>query len=102
MEHYLTLKKLENFMKSNIDKSKIELPTQEQLTQSIMYCNKWGIEYYKTNKMIDGFYQILSIPNELNANQVEQLYLQIETMRNTVIANNNAINEIYRIMIKKS
>ena len=56
----------------------------------------------QTNRVIDGFYQQLSIPHELNANQVEQLYMQLETMRNNVIANNNVINEIHRIMIKKS
>jgi len=54
----------------------------------------------QTNKVIDGFYQILSMPNELDANQIEQLYLQIETMRNNIIANNNSINEIYRIIVK--
>ena len=54
----------------------------------------------QTNRVIDGFYQILSMPNELTVNQIEQLYSQIETMRNNVIANNIAINEIYRIIIK--
>jgi hypothetical protein len=70
IEHYLVLKKLENFMrsnmKSNVNMSKIKVPSQEQLTQSIMYCNKWGIEYYKTNKMIDGMDK--EILNEMYGN----------------------------------
>ncbi len=54
----------------------------------------------QTNRVIDGFYQILSMPNELTVNQVEQMYIQIEMMRNNVITNNVAINEIYRIIVK--
>jgi hypothetical protein len=42
---YMT--KLENYM--NFDKYELEnikLPTNEQLTNAILYCNKWGIEYW--------------------------------------------------------
>ncbi len=54
----------------------------------------------QTNRVIDSFYQILSMPHELTVNQVEQTYIQIEMMRNNIVANNVAINEIYRIIVK--
>ena len=52
----------------------------------------------QANMMIDTLYQILSQPHLLNAPQIEQIHTQINTMRSSVIANNNSINEIYRIM----
>ena len=54
----------------------------------------------QTNGVIDSFYQILSMPNELTVNQVDQIYIQIEMMRNNNVANNVAINEIFRIIVK--
>jgi hypothetical protein len=69
IEHYLVLKKLENFLKTNPNSNinnKIKIPSQEQLAQSIMYCNKWGIEYYKTNDMIEGMNK--EILNEMYGN----------------------------------
>jgi hypothetical protein len=52
----------------------------------------------QANSMIDSLYQILSQPHILNATQVEQIHIQINTMRNSISSNNNCINEIYRIM----
>jgi hypothetical protein len=52
----------------------------------------------QANMMIDSLYQILSQPHILNKTQVEQIYTQINTMRDSILANNNSINEIYHIM----
>jgi hypothetical protein len=52
----------------------------------------------QSNMMIDSLYQILSQPHLLNSIQIEQIHTQINTMRDSIVANNNSINEIYRIM----
>jgi hypothetical protein len=52
----------------------------------------------QANMMIDSLYQILSQPHLLDATQVDQIHTQINTMRDSIVTNNNSINEIYRII----
>ena len=46
MKQYRYCQKLVKLIDSNIDVNRIHLPTKEQITQTIMYCKKWDIEYF--------------------------------------------------------
>jgi hypothetical protein len=82
INHYIALKKLEILFQDQNDAKNAKLSMEDKIKDSMMYCNKWGIEYFTNNKMIDGMNK--EILNEMYGN-IEPINYKFKTPYQTKI-----------------